>query len=344
MQLKKYDEKLIKSRGQLVYNEYLKLLESGELLVGIEVTLDKLKMSLTKFISILMQYIKEINVHEDYEELFNELLNNPEPKEYLKQNFIPKEFLITNLNNYLFYKRPDILFGNKILLRKLNSLIEYNNKLWKEREEKEKNKKNLLPFVENIINEYLNQDYSLERFCLIKNLSKYYFYSNKGFYTRIIALYNKDLYQKLLTDYTIREQNKQINIPNDINNILSIIKEKGGIDAIEFYQLTKYSPFEILEVANKTLSNEDNKLIREYLNRLRSNYNQNHKLKVELLKEKYTFNLNGTLIETDEDTRKKIIEFLEKENIPISSISVFEDACKRYYKNELNSKGGKIYD
>ena len=339
MQLKKYDEKLIKSRGKLVYTEYLKLIESGELLVGIEVTLDKLKMSLTKFISILMQYLEEFEDSNDYQ-IFDELLNNPNPREYLKENFIPKDYLSTNLNNYLYYRRPDILFGNKTLLKTLNSLIEYNNKLWLEREQQEKNKKEILPFIENIIKEYLNQEYSLERFCLFKNISKYYFYPKKGLYTKEIAMYNKDLYQEFLNRYTYEQQTKKKNIINDIYTLFNIIKEKGFLDAIDFYQTTIYSPLEVLEVADEILNNEDNKLIREYINRLKDSFtnNRNHKLKVGLSKDKYTFNLNGNLIETSEEDRLIILEFLEKENIPISSVLVFQDACKRYFENNLIPK------
>ena len=337
MQIKEYDDKLIKSRGELVYNEYLKLIESGELLLEIEVVLEKLKMNLTKFVSILMQYLKQHETNDDYTFIFETLLNCEDPKAYLRENNIPADLLSSNLNNYLYYKRPDILFGNKILLRTLNSLIEYNNKLNKVREEEKNNKENFLPFIESIVKDFLKQ----------KNWQWYYFNPKSGLYIRKLSLYNKELYQEFLTDYTIREENKETTITNDIYNILSTIKEQGFIDAIDFYQTTIYSSFEILEVANKILDVDDNKLIRKYLNRLGNSFitnNRNNNLKIELLREKYTFNLDGTLIETSKDERLIILDFLEKENIPISSVAVFQDACRKYYKNELIPKRSKKYD
>ena len=249
MQLKRYDENTIKNKGEKVYTEYLKLIKSGNIQVGLEVALDNLKMNRTKFISILMQYIERQDEADDYSRVFAELLSSSDPRQYLKDNNIPADFLSSNLNNYLYYKRPDILFGNKNILKILNSLIEYNNKLWREREKEIKDKETILPFVENIIQEFLNQDYSLERFCIQKNIGKNLLNPSDGYYIRELALYNKELYQKFIDDITIRESNKNKTIQDDIYKILTMLKDNINLDSIDFYLATKYGPVEFIEKA-----------------------------------------------------------------------------------------------
>ena len=132
-------EILRKKRQELVYVEYIKLINSKEnILVGIEVILEKVKMSLSKFIQTLMDYIKDNSKDDDYSLIFDTLLTSNNPEEYLKQNHIPVDFLKENLNNYLLYKRPDILFTNKKLLHTLERLVKYNEKLWQNTLTKEK--------------------------------------------------------------------------------------------------------------------------------------------------------------------------------------------------------------
>ena len=341
MQLKRYDENVIKSKGKIVFNDYIRLIETTkpiELIYGIESILVKRKMTLNKFISILMQYLEEHEVIIEYSDICEELLNREDKKEYLNEHPISSELLSTILNKYLLYKRPDIFFGNKNILRTLNSLIAYNDKLNKEREKEKHEKDTFLPVIENFVNDFLNQDYSLERFCLLRNISKHFFYSRDGFYIRQLALYNQELYQQLVTDLNLREKEKQVTLVNDIYKVLAMIKENKDFDAIDFYQTTKYGPLEFIDASTAILNVEDSKLIREYVNKLRCPYINNYhnnSLKSELLKEKYTLTIDNAIVETTEEVRKIVLDFLEKENIPISSIIVFQDAIRKYYKNEL---------
>ncbi len=341
MQLKRYDENIIKSKGEIVFNDYIRLIESTkpiQLVFEIETILIKHKMSLNKFISILMQYLEEHKIIIEDSNICEELLNSEDKRAYLNENPIPSELLSSTLNKYLLYRRPDIFFGNKNLLKTLNSLINYNDKLNKIREKENHEKDTFLPIIENFVKDFLNQDYSLERFCLLRNISKHYFYPKDGFYSRQLIAYNQDLYQELLTDLKLREKEKQESLVNDIYKVLAMIKENKDFDAIDFYQATKYGPLEFIETSTAILSIEDSKLIREYVNKLRCSYTINYhtnSLKTELLKEKYTLTIDNTIVETTEEVRKIVLDYLEKENIPISSIIVFQDAIRKYYKNEL---------
>lgn len=340
-------EILRKKRQELVYLEYIKLINSKEnILVGIEVILEKVKMSLSKFIQTLMDYIKENSKDDDYSLVFDTLLEIDNPEDYLKQNHIPGDFLRENLNNYLLYKRPDILFTNKKLLHTLERLVKYNEKLWQESLTKEKFKEESLPKIKDFVNEFLSLPYSIERFASVKKISKHFFNLNEGFYIRQLAIYEPALYKKLTENITLREQTKFENISNDITKILNLIAiKKENFDSLDFYQATLYGPIETMEVADKILDSDNLKIFHVYINKYRST---NHttkfcdcNIKNELLKNKFSFSLDDNLIETTLEDRTSIINYLDENFIPVNS-TTFLDACKRFYKQELIENKRKV--
>ena len=333
-------EILRKKRQELVYLEYIKLINSKEnILVGIEVILEKVKMSLSKFIQTLMDYIKENSKDDDYSLIFDTLLEIDNPEDYLKQNHIPGDFLKENLNKYLLYKRPDILFTNKRLLKTLERSVKYNEKIWQSNLSKEKLKEESLPKIRNYVNEFLSLPYSLERYTSVRKISKRLFNVNDGFYARQLAIHDQALYKKLNENLILREQTKFENIANDITNILNLINTKGeNFDSLDFYQATLYSPIEIMEVADKILDFDNLKKFHIYINKYRHRSHTKMatdcNIKNELLNNMFYFSLNGNLIETTIEDRTSIINYLDENFIPINSIT-FLDACKKFYKNEL---------
>lgn len=340
-------EILRKKRQELVYLEYIKLINSKEnILVGIEVILEKVKMSLSKFIQTLMDYIKENTDDDDYSLIFDTLLEIDNPEEYLKQNHIPGDFLRENLNNYLLYKRPDILFTNKKLLHTLERLVKYNEKLWQDSLTKEKFKEESLPKIKSFVNEFLSLPYSIERFASVKKISKHFFNVNEGFYIRQLAIHDQALYKKLTENIILREQTKFENISNDITKILDLINTKNeNFDSLDFYQATLYSPIEVMEVADKILDSDNLKKFQIYIGKYKhhshTNKYTNCNIKNELLKNKFSFSLDDNLIETTLEDRTSIINYLDENFIPINSIT-FLDACKRFYKHELIENKEKV--
>ena len=132
------------------------------------------------------------------------------------------------------------------------------------------------------------------------------------------------------------------NIEMDIKNLLDIATSKGEkANSIDFFLNTNYSPTEIFKFAIEYLDTEEFKNLRHAYGVL-----TDRRFTVSILtsksidgiiQKKHAFTLDNELVETTEAERREIIEFLQENAIPISSLT-FIDGCLYYYTNKRKNR------
>ena len=306
----KNKENLIKARQELVWNEYQKLINSKQnIMIEIEATLERLHMTLERFIKILMSYINEFTTPDSYMMIFDTLLTSDNPEEYLKGLEIDVNTFNEYLQNYLLYRRPDILFTNKKLLNKLNRLAKLNEKMQIQNLNDEKMKEGIA-IIEKNIQDFINCPYSIERFCMQRNLNQGLFSTQNGLYPRQLSLYNKSLYQDYLNNLDLKNKLKDIKLKEDVINILKQIKDNSSFDVIDFYNATIYGPVELIEYAKTILDSSDFKLFHDtlsYFKKIIISIGCN--IAKEMIDTKLSFTIDDILIETTKEDREKFYSY-----------------------------------
>ena len=116
---------------------------------------------------------------------------------------------------------------------------------------------------------------------------------------------------------------------------MTAIKELGhNFTVIDFYLNTRFTPFEIIQEAEKTLDIENIKLLKKYIAQYRDIKCINSLNFPSLITDKLVLNVDNNLIEIQPEVKKQIIDFLKNNEIPVSN-ETLKISCIKYYRNEL---------
>lgn len=293
-----------------------------------------LEIPLDTFLEHVVDYINKNLLIPNYVNILNHLAtlsDNQSVINYLNSIDIDYKVLRNNLMDYFINFRPDIYYTNELIKKRINdNLTMYET--YKARLNKPSNceKTDINEYIYSLITEYIESDYSVNRFCFNKNIGKTLFSQ----YLIKIKTANPNLYNKYLESTNLKEQIKNAEIENDVYKILNEIKENPNFSIIDFLLMTNYDVLELIKVADKILSMEDVKLFRIKIKSIRFINKLNEKDINHIINSSFTFNVNEELITLSREDNIIIINYLKENNIPISN-DTFKDACIKYLNNTL---------
>ncbi len=331
-------EILLKKKQELIYQEYLNLINSKEnILVGIEKMAIYYNTDSDTIIKILSQYIDTYIKKPDYAIIFDNLKIVKNKNEYLKNLGITPNYLKSHLHEYLLFYNPKVILKNNRRSEVFQKIIKnYENYL------RGPKLRATIEEVRPIIEEFIKSEYGIERFCIKYHLSYYNFNFNNGIF---ITALKRDplLYKRFLDNLDLKEKIKYEHIEDDISIILDYIHKLGDdFSLIDLFQITKYGPYELLNFANEYLQGDELKLFRKFIGKSYRNFVTTgsfmNKSRIKaLITAKYIFTIDDEQIETTEEFRSEIINFLMEKDIPINS-EIFHTACVRHYNGNLITK------
>ena len=313
---------------------YEKYIEAKNNRNKIRKTILELDISEFLFFYLVRSYINKNIKTPDHVLLLDKLLEIKDNEEdiikFFNDNNITPKFLKGNLMDYLVNYRPDLYYTKKNIFDNLDKKITcYQNYLYRKSNPSKAKNKIDNNYAIGVINDFINSNYSMHRFCFNKNITTTIFRS----YIQTIKYADKELYSKFLENYETKEKNKALFINEDVYNILNEIKNNPDFSIIDFCLLTYYDPLEIIKASDNILDFEDNKLMRIILKPFK-NYTPFPLISLDkLININYTFEIDNELCTPTKDDKENIISFLTKYNIPISNKS-FEVACKRFLKKD----------
>ena len=326
--------------GNLMYNDYLQMLKSHDNpLIWFEIEASRYKTNTSIILKVLKNYIETKLEKPEFVNIFQKLKEENNSYEYLFFNNITPSYLKEHLEEYLIYYRPEykLRYDNKLFNTYKELIRKYSNYYQKQIniKENDNNKK--------IVLEFINSKYSLERFCIVKGLTLNDFNSKKnGIFIKTMKN-DKELYTKFLFSLERKEKDMILNISNDIKNILNKIYTLGNdFSLIDLFLSTNYGIMELIKVADNILNIEDLKLFRKYMNicyrdyAIHGNFMKSERINL-LITSSYTITIDNELIETTKEERERVINFLQKHEIPINS-KIFTIALTRYYKENKRKK------
>ncbi len=323
----------------LAYNEYQEFIKKNNNIDKLYDVIRLLDWKQEEFFDNLINYINKNITKPRYALVFDEIIEtiilNNDKNIYMslyKQKINPDE-LLTNLNNYLTYFRPDIKYTNRNLSKIrtiLSTYREYYNIL-----SGKENYNRINTYTTKNILDFIESPYSLERFFMFRKVSSTEFMK---YYANPLKKENKEVYNKLEENILLKKELKKATIQNDILVILNLIKELGNnFTSIDLFKNTLFSPKELIKAADKFLSSEDLKLFRNYVNRytfasFRANILGNARVKA-FIDSSFSLTIDEELIETTKEEREMVINDLKEYCIPVTSITIIDD-----YKRLRKSK------
>ena len=183
-----------------------------------------------------------------------------------------------------------------------------------------------------IIREFIESPYSLRRFCFNKQISSTLL--KKEVITKLKKS-NPELLIEL--DNNIKEKDliMKRNIGNDIYSILERIKEDPiNFSLIDVCLLSNYDVLELIGECDNYLEGEDRFLFRRRLRPLKVTTSYSIKNIEQLINSKFTFNIDGELVEISKEDIQTVVDYLNNNNIPIYS-DVFKNGCIKLYQKKL---------
>lgn len=244
------------------------------------------------------------------------------------------KYLQDNLLSYFIYYRPHKYYEtDKSKYFQLRDKIKtYENYIYRRLDPIRAKKKIDFEYARNMVNMFINSRYSLVRFCFNNNILVSTFKS----YVQKIKLEDEVLYNDYLQTLANKEYIKEQTITNDVMSLIDKIKENpDDFSYIDFCQITNYDPLELVPVADNILNIEDMRLFRVKVRVLRNVKVLTSNQERRLVEMNYTLNVDGNLIEADEETKCKVLADLHDKDIPVC-VESFHDGLVRYYRNKKN--------
>ena len=320
------------------YQTYLLSYGNKNILNDYAKTLD---IELETFLMLMLKYINEHKSRSAYAIIFDRLCLLHDSDliiNFLNEIDYPFKELRNNLQEYILLYRPDMLFNEVLkneLQRKLNIYQKYLNN------QKTVNiYKTSTSYHMQIIQSFMESNYSLKRFCFQNNISVLTF---KNYITRIKTI-DPIFYQELMENIKLKEEIQKETIKDDVYTILNKIKELGNnFSIIDFLTLTNYSFDEIIQLGDLILDPSDTRLLRIHVSNFKNvkNFrNYSEKDIQNIFTDKLVINIDGNLIKMSFEDKENIINYLKEHDIPISSTS-YRDASIRYYNNTLFTSPSK---
>ncbi len=320
--------------SQELYQEYLNILASNNNpTIELEMLALKYNTKVNKLVQIIEDYINTSIEKPEFAIIFDNLLKSDSKNKYLEDLNITPEYLKQHLKEYLYFYKPTIAFRSNRFKTVIENIIKkYEAYL---RGVKSSNKINeLRPLFEK----FIKSRYNLERFCIKNNISLKEF-------KLYIQFIKKDaiIYKRFMDSFELKEKYKYEHIEDDISIILKYIYELGDdFCVIDLFQITPFGPTELITFADEYLQGEDLKVFRKYIGKSYRNFyvqgNFMNNLRIEaLITSRYLITIDGEEIETTEEFRREVINFLVSKDIPINN-QVFYRACIRHYQNNLITK------
>lgn len=315
------NEKKKNSKSSEIYNAYLEEMHKGnDIKVIIESLAKKLNISNDECLNALLLHIDKLKIG-PLEKIFNRLINSiyinvnyPLKREIYKSNITPS-YLMEQLYNFLMLYRPDILNDNNLLSYLNIAIKEYNEYYQNKKEKEQKNNEKTQKSIQ-LINDFINSGYSVERFCLGKKIT----ISDFRNYARVIKTLEHDLYEQLQN--CIIEIYNPKNYQNVIFELLEMIKSNDcNFKFLDVFFKTIYGPKELISIASLFLSIEDIKLLKKYIptnNKELAFFKYDYDISL-LAKTRYTFNINGEMIEASDEIKNKVLEEMQEKYIPFDS-------------------------
>ncbi len=324
----------------IAYNEYMNYLANNSKdPYGIDKIIEKLGTDYRRFFDNLISYIDKNITKPKYVFIFERIIetiaynHSLDINKYLYNQGITPQELQINFNKFLTYFRPDIKYTNENLSKLYTILYKYS-------EYYDKIKQREQIFITNssiskqLILEFIDSPYSLERFILSKGITSTEFKNLLGFAKK----HDIENYQKFKYIMDRKNEIKNATIQNDILKILSLIQELGiNFTSIDLFKETLYGPRELVKAADAYLTGEDLKLFRLQVNKYKD-FTFTTTILPSLaikgfIKNTFNFTIDGKLVTTTEEERQMIIEDLSNHYIPITS-RTFMEAYKKYYREK----------
>lgn len=261
--------------------------------------------------------------------LFIERLINLTPVESVNYLIAKKVSLAKFINIINIYLKENKNASSEELTKIYREYSKYINK---RKEEKTKIIKSITDAI-NLVNEYVESNY--------KNYK--IFASKKGktleeFETslKITKKYKEAIYKKFLEKQIliVKEKHKKEN--KEVAKIITTILEKlesGRLEILDYYDITNLSFEELLENAKLMCKKEEYNKIDNFV---KSNIPDPQFDDKSLLKSNFTLMSYGNVIEFNPKYNKKVIEFLQKKNIPVNNVTFL--SAVRKIESEMNNK------
>lgn len=321
-------EIMLAEKQKLAYELFLR---SNGIRENMTIGANCLDINLKTFLIYVRDYIKN-NIQTEFANVFDtleQLNTNDEIITYLNSVNLPLNYLESNLLNYIANFRPDVFFKGNNLLTNLRKKLSIYEKYLKNQTITEKYYNQVFnDNVTNIIIDFINSNYSLERYCFMNRITKTTF---KQFISKIKQV-NPSLYNEYLKNNDKKEKIKNIEISKDVMNILSLIKELNvDFMAYHLFSNTNYGILELVKCADNILNYEDAKLFRMHVKQYVEIKMFREKTIEDIFNETYIFNIDGELVEITNEIKTEVINFLKYNNTPIS-MEIFKETCIKIHR------------
>lgn len=284
-----------------------------------------------------------------YVKIFNHILNMDKIEDILlyliNEKNLNRTYLKTSINPYIMsYPDADIDKLNKIIDIYYN-YIEYRNqknKLTKQKEEENKKKieqeKNIVSnkIIEQkrkivklikIVRKFNQSDHlNYIEYCKENNIN----IKNFKIALKLTAKIDKKTYFEFINKIRKYNQKKYIKEFTILSEIIMNLKNNEKFGMIDYYNITKINLNELNMIAQKVCEKEDYILFNKFYEKYKSDELINPNL---LIKASYMINSYGNQIELTTEDKTKMIEYLLKDEIPVTKCTYLE-----MIKRELEEK------
>ena len=265
-----------------------------------------------------MQLLKRIYETDNLEEVINLLDNTTQQVHYLRHQVLSFSFK---------YENPEEVRQN--MYKKFDYYNKVRETRRKELRKEQKVEKNLvsLPKAEEIINEIINLNMTIEEYCEFKGISEYIF--NK--YLNIVKIYNPEL-ASLYEEKSKEHQKEYLDSQKiKIEKMLSSLKNsEKEFTILDYFLQIGEDPINLYRLSKYFFDSEDCTLISKYFSKYVNGLKPNNRLKKAILCTSVT--IGGKSI--GNDVKLQILDFLEKHNVPLND-TTYRLAFNKYLQGQL---------
>lgn len=258
---------------------------------------------------------------------------NPYTISFPETNTKKLEIIIDYYTKYLEYKK-----NNDLKIEQARKINEIENKIKIVNIQKSKLKiqkaKKIITNLINVIKDYNASNYkSSISFCAKKNITIELF--NKAL--EVVKKYNKTIYNQYIQKEKLQNQKANPEATLQIKQILLKIEEKD-FEIIDYYKITNMDFDELLELSNRVCNTDEIKIIQDFVdkNKPKQGFDVNKILNKEFIMVDY-----GKTIKITGEVTQKIIDYLNKFNIPIND-KTYISALRREVYVESKKQMRKI--
>lgn len=275
-----------------------------------------------------------------YVKIFNHILSMDKIEDILlyliNQKNLNRTYLKTSINPYsISYPNADINKLNKIIDIYYN-YVEYRNKKEKlkkqQKEEKIKKEQQEKKIISNKILEQKRKIINLVKMVKSFNQSDYLSYieyckdnniSLKNFNCALKVTFkiDKKTYLEFINKLRKYNQKKYIKEFTILSEIIINLKNNDKFGIIDYYNMTKINLNELNMIAKKVLKKEDYLIFSEFYEKYKNDELINPNI---LIKASYMINSYGNQVELTKEQKSNIIDYLSKNEIPITKYTYLE--------------------